>query len=217
MLSDLDVPSSFPIPYRHIAQLYISKYEEEGEAHFSQLYASLIDPSRIRCDMLDIMKSLSILTVMINEERKKRYLWMDENFPGLCVYPVLSRLLAVQVTVENDLEELLRLGAMLYVSELRRKFGVGPVRTRVLVSKVRKLFENTASWGEDERKLKAWVLVMVVCATSCTRDYQWAVNVLREMMSVRRWDDIVREGQKMWFVEDIIRDKLFKLRREIFS
>ncbi|PQE05702.1 peptidase M14 protein [Rutstroemia sp. NJR-2017a BVV2] len=216
MLSDLDVPPSFPPPYKHIAQLYIPSHEEQGEVHFSQLFASLGDPSRIGSDMLDIMKSLSILTVMINEECKKRNMWMDENFPGLCIYPVLSRVLTVQTMVKNDLEELLRIGAMLFVSETRRKFGVGPIRTRVLVSKLRRLFENTASWEEDERRLKIWVLVMAVCAASSSRDYQWAVNALREVMSVGSWDDIVREGKRMWYVEEIFGNKLLKLRREIF-
>ncbi|PQE23356.1 Citrate synthase protein [Rutstroemia sp. NJR-2017a WRK4] len=217
MLSDLDVPPTFPPPYKHIAQLSISNYEEQGGVHFSQLFASLIDPSRVGSDILDIMKSLSTLTVMINEECKKRNIWMDENFPGLCIYPVLSRLLTVQTMVKNDLEELLRLGAMLFVSETRRKFGVDPVRTRALMSKLRRLFENTASWEEDERRLKIWVLVMAVCAASLSRDYQWAVNALKEMMSVESWDDIVREGKKMWYVEEIFGNKLLKLRREIFS
>ncbi|PQE04630.1 tachykinin family protein [Rutstroemia sp. NJR-2017a BBW] len=217
MLSDLDVPPTFPPPYKHIAQLSISSYEEQGEVHFSQLLASLIDPSRIGTDMLDIMKNLSILTVMINEECKKRNMWMDENFPGLCIYPVLSRLLTVQTMVKNDLEELLRIGAMLFISEARRKFGVDPVRTRALVSKLRRLFENTESWGEDERRLKIWVLVMAVCAAYSSRDYQWAVTSLKEMVSVESWDDIVREGKKMWYVEEIFGNKLLRLRREMFS
>jgi hypothetical protein len=217
MLSDLDVPPTFPPPYKHIAQLYIPSYEAQGEMQFSQLFASMIDPSRIGSQMLDIMKSLSTLTVMINEESKKRNMWMDENFPGLCIYPVLFRLLTVQTMVKNDLEELLRLGAMLFVSETRRKFGVDPVRTHALVSKLRRLFENMESWGEDERRLKIWVLVMAVCAASSCRDYQWAVNALKEMMSVESWDDIVREGKKMWYVEEIFGPKLSTLRRELFS
>ncbi|KAM3075023.1 hypothetical protein ACMFMG_007516 [Clarireedia jacksonii] len=217
MVSDLDVPPTFPPPYRLLGQTYTQRYEEQGQVHFSRIFTSFVEPNRVGSDMLDIMKSLSNLTIGINEECKTRNLWHDQNFPGLCIYPILYRLLTAQTTVENNLEELLRIGALLFVSEVRRKFGIGPILTGVYVSKLRKHFEDTESWGEDDRKLKTWLLVMAAYAASSTGDYQWAVDGLKEMMGGDSWDDIEKEGKRMWFIEEIFGPHLLKLQMEVSS
>lgn len=220
MSSDLDMAPIFPPPQQYLINPYTPRYQVEGKLHFSRICEHSGIGQFLSEDMLDIMRQLSLLTITIIHESEKRnlssdvhFLWGDQNFAGLCVYPILSRLLIIQNDVKDEIEELCRIGGILFLAQARRWFGVGPVLTYVPISKLRRLLESDGDiWSTKVKKLRTWTLVMAGCAASTEDERTWVVEILRRDVSY--WIEL-EDVKNMWWIDELFRLELSKFETAI--
>lgn len=223
MCSDLDEVPLFPAPLQYLtANAYTPQYKEEGELHFSNAYENSGISSYLSENILDIMKQLSILAITIIRENEKRnlsndtqFLWGDQNFAGLCVYPILSRLLMVQTEIVSEVDELCRIGGLLFLAQARRWFGVGPVLTGVFIAKLRRLLEGEGEiWDVKVRNLRIWTLVMAGCATSTEEERAWVEEMLRR--DIFHWMEL-ENVKNLWWIDDLFRAGLDSIEAAVSS
>ncbi|TGO48984.1 hypothetical protein BCON_0224g00110 [Botryotinia convoluta] len=187
MSSYLDMVPLSPPPVQYLTNPYLPRYQAEGEAYFVSIREHSDISSFLSVGVLDIMKQLSILTVTIARENEKRnlskdaqFLWGDQNFAGLCVYPILSRLLTTQKEIKHEIEELCRIGGLLFIAQTRRWFGVAPVLSNVFITKLHRLLESDGDiWNAKVKSLRVWTLVMAGCAATTEEEKVWIAEILK--------------------------------------
>ncbi|KAM0127742.1 hypothetical protein ACHAO1_009357 [Botrytis cinerea] len=222
MSSDLDIMPLSPPPVQYLTNPYLPKYQADGEAHFVNIREHFDISSFLSVEILDIMKQLSILTVTITRENEKRkamkdaqFLWGDQNFAGLCVYPILSRLLTIQKEIKHEFEELCRIGGLLFIAQARRWFGVGPVLTNAFIKKLRQLLKSDGEvWNEKVKSLRLWTLIMAGCAATTEDEKAWIVETLKRDFFA--WSDL-ENVEKMWWVDELFRVGLANIEEAIHS
>ncbi|TEY43686.1 hypothetical protein BOTCAL_0363g00070 [Botryotinia calthae] len=222
MSSDLDIMPLSPPPVQYLTNPYLSRYQADGEAHFVNIREHLDISSFLSAQILDIMKQLSILTVTIACENKKRnlsedaqFLWGDQNFAGLCVYPILSRLLTIQKEIKHEMEELCRIGGLLFIAQARKWFGVGPVLTNVFIAKLRQLLKSDGDiWNAKVKSLRIWTLVMAGCAATTEDEKTWIAETLKR--DVFDWSEL-ENLKSMWWIDDVFLVGLLNIQTAIRS
>jgi hypothetical protein len=121
-------------------------------------------------------------------ELSVRNLWIDVIFPGFHLSPVLHDLLSVPRGTTYDslkvrMRECFRLAAIIYVTELRGKFGIDTVPGRLYGSKLRVMLNSTnmaIDWDSSNIYL-IWILTVGACS-SCVEDQRdWFVGSLSAM------------------------------------
>ncbi|TGO36232.1 hypothetical protein BHYA_0131g00100 [Botrytis hyacinthi] len=222
MSSDLDIVPLSPPPVQYLTNPYLPRYQAEGEAYFVNICEHSDISSFLSVGTLDIMKQLSILTVTITRENEKRnlskdaqFLWGDQNFAGLCVYPILSRFLTIQKQPKHDIEELCRIGGLLFIAQTRRWFGVAPVMTHVFITKLRRLLESNGDiWNTKVKSLRVWTLVMARCAATTEDEKVWIAETLKR--DVLDWSEL-EEVKNMWWIDEIFQVGLSNLETAFYS
>ncbi|RDW77655.1 hypothetical protein BP6252_05708 [Coleophoma cylindrospora] len=213
IMSDHDRVPHFPPPIRYVSSPYGEITREQSLSHRDSIIARSQLLSLVSQELLDIMTELSALTLLLSSPiTKERNLWLDSNFPGLNIYPILYKVLAVQKVVHEDnitniAHEICRLGAHLFLSEIRRRFGVSPVLTDIPVAKLRALLadEKIQIYAQLRDPLILWVLMMAGCA-STGEGRSWAVDTLRDLAASRDLRDGERSMEivsQMWWLEEV--------------
>ncbi|KAF7954134.1 hypothetical protein EAE96_005266 [Botrytis aclada] len=211
MSSDLDTVPLSPPPVQYLANPYLPRYQAENEVYFVSICEHSDISSFLSAKILDIMKQMSILTVTMARENEKRnlskdaqFLWGDQNFAGLCVYPILSRLLTTQKEIKHETEELCRIGGLLFIAQTRRWFGVAPVLSNVFITKLRRLLKSDGDiWNAKVKSLRVWTLVMAGCAASTEDERAWIVEALK--WDVFDWSELENVTNMCWI------DEIFQL------
>ncbi|KAF7890042.1 uncharacterized protein EAF02_002457 [Botrytis sinoallii] len=222
MSSDLDVVPLSPPPVQYLTNPYLPRYQTEGEAYFLSICEHSDISSFLSVGILDIMKQLSILTVTIARENEKRnlskdaqFLWGDQNFAGLCVYPILSRLLTIQKEPKHNIEELCRIGGLLFIAQTRRWFGVAPVLTNVFITKLRRILESDGDiWNTKAKSLRVWTLVMAGCTANTEDEKAWVAETLKR--DVFDWSEL-EDVKNMWWIDEIFQVGLLNIETAFYS
>ncbi|KAH7369994.1 hypothetical protein BKA65DRAFT_589439 [Rhexocercosporidium sp. MPI-PUGE-AT-0058] len=106
----------------------------------------------------------------------------------------------------RTLDEVLRVGALLYVSETPKEFpnaAVGPVK---MVRRLRELVMQVQVWNEREAGLVLWLLFVGGIAARRGEDRMWfAVQVgnLTGKLGLERWGEVRERLEELWWVERI--------------
>ncbi|TGO22374.1 hypothetical protein BPAE_0170g00070 [Botrytis paeoniae] len=222
MSSDLDMVPLSPPPIQYLTNPYLPRYQAEGEAYFVSICEHSDISSFLSVGILDIMKQLSILTVTIIRENEKRnlskdaqFLWGDQNFAGLCVYPILSRLLTTQKEIEHEIEELCRIGGLLFIAQTRRWFGVAPVLTNVFITKLRRLLESDGDiWNAKVKSIRVWALVMAGCAATTEDQKAWIAETLKQ--DIFDWSEL-EDVKDMWWIDEIFQVGMLNMETAFYS
>jgi len=179
--------------------------------------------SHLSCEMLNVFNELSLLTMALTVEPPQRIRWDDDDFPGFGFYPTMHKLLAMQVNpnqqgLGNSVQEMCRLGALFFVAEIRRKFGIAPVITKVYSQKLNMLLQSTEMpWNRELQSIRIWVIMMAACAADTPADRTWAVKSLvrsGECPGLGAWDEIVNIAARMWWIDEVFSPKLGELEAE---
>ncbi|KAF5876905.1 uncharacterized protein Bfra_001261 [Botrytis fragariae] len=222
MSSDLDIVPLSPPPVQYLTNPYLLRYQADGEACFVSICEHSAITSFVSVEILDIMRQLSILTVTIARENQKRnlskdaqFLWGDQNFAGLCVYPILSRLLTTQKDIKHEIEDLCRIGGLLFIAQTRRWFGVAPVLTNVLITKLRRLLESDGDvWNAKVNSLRVWTLVMAGCAATTEDERSWIAETLKR--DVFDWSEL-ENVKDMWWIDEIFQVGLLNMETAFYT
>ncbi|CAD6444759.1 8d51ae04-a27f-4779-9a09-9a9d47a223f1 [Sclerotinia trifoliorum] len=222
MASDLDVAPLFPPPLQYLTNPYLPKYQAAGEVHFSSVCAYSNISLFLSANMLDVMRQLSILAVTMIREKgkknpysKKRLLRGDQGFAGLCIYPILSKLLTIQNQIHNKTEELCRIGGLLFIAQARKWCGVTHLLTKVLMAKLRRLLKIECNvWDARVKKLRLWTLVMAGCTAATDDERAWVIEALKR--DVSHWTEL-ENVKNMWWVDELSQAGLLNIEEAIHS
>lgn len=113
--------------------------------------------------------------------------WEDGVVAGFWVNRIVQRLLRLRLPVDiNDvgsiLREVFRVGSLLYISEIRRQFGVYPVVTRVYTQKLKDIVEHYDSGLLGFEPLKVWALVLAATEAEVGPQKAWFIEKLVIML-----------------------------------
>ncbi|KAG4429356.1 hypothetical protein IFR05_015155, partial [Cadophora sp. M221] len=106
----------------------------------------------------------------------------------------------------RTLDEVLRIGALLYISETPKEFpnaAVGPVK---LVRRLRELVMQVQMWNEREAGLVLWLLFIGGIAARKGEDRLWFVVQIEKLvrkLGLERWGDVRGRLEELWWVEGI--------------
>ncbi|KAF7861415.1 hypothetical protein EAF04_007980 [Stromatinia cepivora] len=222
MASDLDIAPHFPAPLQYLTNPYIPKYQAKGEVYFSNICAHSNISSFLSEKMLDVMRQLSVLIMTIicengkrNLSNKTQFLQIDQTFAGLCLYPILSKLLIIQNEIHDNTEELCRIGGLLFIAQARRWFGVSPVLTKVLIAKLRRLLETEGDiWDVRVKKLRLWTLVMAGCTAATDDERAWVIETLKR--DIFDWTEL-ENVKNMWWIDELFQVGLLGIGEAIRS
>jgi hypothetical protein len=142
--------------------------------------------------VVQICQRIKELHGIMIAELSVRNLWIDVIFPGFHLSPVLHDLLSMpRGTIYDSLnvrmKECFRLTAIIYVTELRGKFGIDTVPGRLYGSKLRVMLNDTnmaIDWGSSNIYL-IWILTVAACSSCLLEDQRdWFVNSLSTMVQL---------------------------------
>lgn len=218
-----DIVPQFPPPIHLMKSPGIALAMSRGLLHQDKAMRISRLAGFLSSEMLDALTKLSVLTVTLRGESVLHISWTDPNFPGFNVYPVLHTLLAIQNDSQEDnlnnaVQEMCRLGSILFIAEVRRKFGISPVVTTAQSTKLHNLLDNEhALWREDLYNVRIWAIVMAGCAASTQADRAWAVNALirsKVFLKYENWKDMIDMVSNMWWIDEVFTSKSQRLQSE---
>lgn len=127
-----------------------------------------------------IYYDLSIAVMTIKSECSRRLLWQNPSFVGKHIDPLIHRLLELRIEMEEIAEsnifndECCRLGALIILSKIRRRFGIRPAFEGVVP--MPKLISILKRHYKDWTTFKSsflWLLVMGAMETENAGERLW--------------------------------------------
>jgi hypothetical protein len=121
----------------------------------------------------------------------RRNLWEDTIFPGLYISPILGDLLASRAEVdEADIDtvtlEAFRLAAVLYVSNLRAKFGIDTLSGGPLyITKLRALLSSPPIVREIQPMLLIWILSVAFTSQCLPAQSTWLSEIFTDILATK--------------------------------
>lgn len=155
----------------------------------------------------------------IKSELKKRLLWQDQSFLKTWVDPLSHRLLDGGIELKdidetNFVNECCRLGALILLSKIRRRFGARLVFTGVETERLRTLLEI---YGEEWKSFKTMLLWTAVLAALETdnEDRLWFCDIIgntAKAMNLQDWDEVIVHASNLLWVGDLLNKECDNLR-----
>lgn len=157
-------------------------------------------------DILDDIRSYSHF-LMEEAERTKGAIYSDGAAAAYGILPLLYRIVNLSshlVSFAQQRLDIVRLGCILFFSEVRRLFGIMGIMPAHQTKKLRQILEqHKDDWGSLET-LKAWVLAMA-CMESNGEQRQWFFAQLqnsKERLGIATWDDMESKFKDiLWYSE----------------
>jgi hypothetical protein len=217
-----DTVPRFPIPFHLIGSPYSATHESRGRKHLDQLIqVSGLFSLLSSAEMLDIFTELSFLVIALTAEGSLRIQWDADNFPGFGFYPTLHKLLSRQDDSGNPVQEMCRLGAILFLAEVRRKFGISPVVTNVQCSKLQELLHaNEVLWVKQLDHIRVWTILMGGCAAETPSGHHWAVKALirsKNCLKERSCAEFIDMASQVWWIDEVFLSKSQELQSEFMK
>ncbi|KAK6608040.1 hypothetical protein H4I96_04275 [Botrytis cinerea] len=140
------------------------------------------------------------------------------SFLSVEILDIMKQLSILTVTItqiKHEIEELCRIGGLLFIAQARRWFGVGPVLTNAFIKKLRQLLKSDGEvWNEKVKSLRLWTLIMAGCAATTEDEKAWIVETLKRDFFA--WSDL-ENVEKMWWVDELFRVGLANIEEAIHS
>ena len=197
----LDMAPRFPPPEHLLPRSSFSRQVIPLQAEGEDMVAEKI--SRICTDIRQVQ---DVMRVEINQ----RDLWNDTMFRGLYIFPIIGDLLAIRVDVDGDDGsgvhlEAFRLGAILYVNNLRAKFGVDTLPGDPLYAgKLQELLSTSTFVNETPSTLLVWVLSVAATSQYIPDQRDWFIELFTEI-SIR--ENIGSYGELMAILTQLVWDE----------
>jgi len=135
---------------------------------------------------------------VMHDNMSRRHLWKDTIFAGFYISPIVGDLLAIRLDVDNEpnpstvLLEAFRLAALLYVSDLRSKFGIdtlsaGPLYATKLLALLSS--SSTQDW-KMQTDLLIWILAIAFTSQSLfLQQRAWFIVMFNNALMARGIND----------------------------
>lgn len=147
-------------------------------------------------------------------------LWDNAIFAGLYIVPLLSKLLTIRYnTFDATLakEESCRIGALLYLSGIRRRFGIaltGDIHVQILK---RAISEDISS---NTDPILPWLLVIGGVQSVELEDRKWFISEVANLLlrlQYDTWGELMAAVRGVLWVEGILEAECEKFRTDIAS
>ena len=149
--------------------------------------------------------------------RTRGEIYSDNAVAASNILPLQHRLLCLVTAAVDEGErkvDILRLGCILFLAEVRRLFGIMGVRSSLHTRKLRQLLEQNEDSWETTALLKAWVLAMGAME-SFKDEREWFVAKLRVLkleLGFDTWEDLQRSLQDILWYDDVHNTLMRELR-----
>lgn len=161
--------------------------------------------------LVGIFTDLGIACMTIKSELRKRLLWQDQDFVKTWVNPLSYRLLdggieLIDVDETNFVNECCRLGALILLSKIRRRFGARLVFTGLETERLRILLEMYGEKWKAYRTMLLWVAILAALET-VAEDRLWFCMVIENTaraMDLQGWDEVMMHASNLLWVGDVL-------------
>jgi len=175
----VDATPRFPPPEHLLPRSRFSRQDTPSQAFGEDFVAQKI--SRLCSEIKQVQDVMRV-------EISQRNLWNDTMFRGLYIFPIMGDLLATRAEIDSDETvklEAFRLAAILYVNNLRAKFGVDTLTGDPLYAdKLQELLSTSSFMRESPSTLLIWVLSVPVSSQYIPDQRDWFIERFNEI-SVR--------------------------------
>jgi hypothetical protein len=218
-----DIRSRFPIP-----QSWLDTYNEKLKDRFitsqSEVLASLLSQHlpdtkewiSIYSDLIHFSQLTHIESVKSNGRS-----WLESPDVGGWTNVLILRLLdwrpmELLTGTSQVIAEMLRIGSLLYLVPVWRKYGVIPVRSDALIRKLIALWSKNLKKWEKLWLLEAWVLVMgAMESKACER--QFFVQELGKLAGINSIpvSEVLRQAKNVMWIQDVFDKSELSLQDEL--
>jgi len=169
--------------------------------------------------LAEIFKDLCVTSMVIKSELKKRLLWQDRSFLKTWVDPLTHRLLDGGIELKdidetNFMNEACRLGALILLSKIRRRFGAPLVFTGVETERLRTLLELYGQEWKSFKTMLLWTAILAALETD-NEDRLWFCDIIgntAKAMNLQTWDEIIVHASNSLWVGHILDKECDNLR-----
>ena len=104
------------------------------------------------------------------------------------------------------IDDVLRIGALLYLQATPRELPFAVVGPGNLVKELREFVSNVHMWNEREAELVLWLLFMGAISARNRPDRIWyivQIEKLMERLRLREWDVVKKKLEAFWWVSGL--------------
>ncbi|KAJ4293499.1 hypothetical protein N0V90_008782 [Kalmusia sp. IMI 367209] len=215
-----DIPPVIPLPKRWQAN---SRSPPGSPRPFNTISLKWKQRFPTMLDWIDIFDDVAQLIMLDRGFTEKEFKLAETT--GCWMEPTMVRLLAIRPLVrgsdsENVMEEVCRLGTMLFLAPIWRWLGASPVWTFNLTTNLLSaLYSHMIEWGE----LKPLLIWSVYFAGVETRDPQqrsqfaFILAVLMGGLQIQDWDELMHIVKSVLWVEGVFTSNDSSIRDEVLS
>ncbi|KFX97610.1 hypothetical protein V490_02708 [Pseudogymnoascus sp. VKM F-3557] len=201
----------FPIPYDILPRVY-------GDENVAVSESKLLQACTTNGMISAIYDLLSLNQFMVNKV-KLGDLWDNAVFAGLYIVPLLSKLLSVRHDAFGTIlakEESCRVGALLYLSGIRRRFGVALISDIHVQSLKNAILEDDSS---TINPILPWLLVIGGSQSFQLEDREWFVSTTTSLLLRQNstWKELMAAVQDVLWVEGILEVECDKFHMDVIS
>jgi hypothetical protein len=176
--------------------------------------------------MAHAVNELLALNRLMASELAARNLWGDGVFAGLNVVPVLSKLLSLRYDtvagVESDpafaRQETCRIGAILYLASIRRRFGVN-LSAGIYFQRLKdSVTAQDGSGMEITDPVLLWALVIGGVQSLTHEEHKWFVSATASIVARERystWEELMAIVREVLWIEGILRTECIEFQGEV--
>ena len=174
-------------------------------------------------DLFSAVNELLVLNQFMVSELAARDLWDDGVFAGLHVVPLLSKFLSIQYETGRcdsafARQESCRVGALLYLSGIRRRFGVN-LAAGVYIPKLKNaiIAQDGFSLGPADPVL-LWVTFIGGVLSLIDAEHKWFVSATAHLILGRQWsiwDELMHIVREVLWIDDILEVECHEFHREV--
>lgn len=158
-----------------------------------------------------IFSDLGITCMTIKSELMKRLLWLDQSFVKTWINPLSYRLMVggielIDIDETNFVNECCRLGALLLLSKIRKRFGARIVFTGLETERLRTILEMYGEEWNFYKTMLLWTAILAALETD-GGDKLWFCNIIgkaAKAMELQSWDEVMIHASNMLWVGEIL-------------
>ncbi|KAF1996683.1 hypothetical protein P154DRAFT_607778 [Amniculicola lignicola CBS 123094] len=220
-------PRRFPTPTPLLTSLRSSSQElpwwlplpHSLSSHHSNIWAIIFPHDNA---LAEIFKGLSATIMNVRLESDKGAIWQDEDFAKSWLDPLTYRLLESSVGIENIhsgnfLAECCRLGALILLAKVRRRFSTHTTRlifTGLETEKLLRLLKTYADQWIVFKPMLIWVSFLGAIGAE-GQEREWFCDLIRtigEQLMAKEWDEILVYASNLLWVGKVLNEECERLR-----
>jgi hypothetical protein len=164
----------------------------------SQLRSALTLLHGLSEELADILSNPAVLSIRQQADLVRRTCQLRYS-----LLPQQQNVLLDEEVVDANIEETLRIGALLYIHATPQEFPSSAVGPLNLVKKMKDLVLSVQIWNEKEGVLVVWLLFVTCTNARKGKDRIWFIVQLDKLLlrlKLNSWNETKRKLEDLWWV-----------------